>query len=98
MKDIFKDWLAGKPGVRLTTNPETLLGNKPVAPVIDLRQRYDIRVTNCGRGVYQAIDLVTYDPEPEATLNVVGWGESPSEATTDLLEKLAELAAQGKPQ
>ena len=94
MKDLLEAWLRGEPGARLTANPELVLGNKPVAPVIDLQRRYDIQVTNCGRGIFQAIDRVSYDPDPEATLHCEGWGSCPNEAVSDLMTKIGEAVVE----
>jgi hypothetical protein len=82
-------------------NPEVMFHipeqPKPVASVIDLRRKYEINTTHCGRNIYRSIDLVTFDPDPESTMHVQGWGNSPAEAQTDLLEQLAAIVAETQP-
>lgn len=65
--------------------------------VIDLRRRFDIKTERIPYPlsmppVWQAIDLVTFDDDPEARLHIIGLGASREEATVDLLEQLAEVA------
>lgn len=76
-------------------NAETVLGNKPVAGVIDLQQRFDITYSEMPNGEWCAIDRVSFDPDPEARMHLMGYGPSTGEALTDLLEKIADVAAQG---
>lgn len=69
-----------------------------VAPphrIIDLRRRYNIVLSRLPNNRWQAIDLVTFDDDPEARLHVIGTGESTTEAVSELLDKLAAAAAEG---
>lgn len=101
MKDLIDSWLRGEPGVRLTANPETILSNKPVAPIVDLQRRYDIAINHRPwlRSMdehYEAYDRVTFDPDPESQWHLYGYGASSTEAVTDLLSQIAALAVETK--
>lgn len=73
-------------------NAETCLGK---GYVIDLQRHYKFQFRMVGtfrRPLYECIDTITYDPDPDASQHVTGYGENEAEAKTDLLEKLAWLA------
>jgi hypothetical protein len=67
-----------------------------MSAVIDLRKHYNITITENpyvpASQRFEARDLVTFDHDPESRWNLYGNGASPTEATTDLLEQIAELA------
>jgi hypothetical protein len=65
------------------TNPEMF---------IDLQRRYEIKTERRPSLLrlpeWQAIDALSFDPEPGATHHVIGVGETEQDARMDLLEKL----------
>jgi hypothetical protein len=81
-------------------NPETLLGNKPVSRVIDLLRRYDIAYEQHTLAPsderWSAVDLNTYDTS-EGIGACIGRGATTHEALLDLLEQIAEIAANPPP-
>jgi hypothetical protein len=76
-------------------NPELVMNDRHVsAAVIDLRKTYNITLTRlptrCEQ--WEAIDLVTFDPDPESRWHIRGIGDSTCDAISDLLQQLAEEA------
>lgn len=69
--------------------------------VIDLQQSRRIEVEReplLGRMVsYVARDLISFDPDPESRWHVIGRGDSPQDATLDLLDQLAEAEVRRRP-
>lgn len=81
---------------RLMLNAETILGNKPVSVVIDLRRKYAFVTRMVGtyrKPLYECIDTITYDPDPDGTFHCIGYGATEGEAKGDLLEKIAWAVA-----
>lgn len=62
--------------------------------LVDLKRRFDIRFTMLPTGQWEAIDLETFDPDPESGLCLAGHGDTTSEAVNDLLEKIAAAVTQ----
>lgn len=80
----------------LLMNAETILSNKPVSYVIDLQRKYAFRFRMVGRwrrAEYECIDMLTYDPDPDSTWHLIGYGETEGDAKLDLLEKIAYAVA-----
>ena len=81
---------------RLMLNAETILGDRPVSVVIDLRRRYTFVTRMVGtfrQPQYECIDALTYDPDPDARFHCVGYGATEGAAKGDLLEKIAWAVA-----
>ena len=92
MKDLIDSWLLGEPGVRLTANPETILGDKPATPVIDLRQRIDVCMNYrpwLRADQYECFDRETFDADPDSRWHIFGRGETSGEAVKDMLKQIA---------
>lgn len=62
-----------------------------VGHVTGMGDRPHVKWTLLPSGEYSAIDLETYDPDPESRLHVTGIGSTSAEAISDLLEQLAEV-------
>jgi hypothetical protein len=70
----------------------------PTTRVIDLQRKYDIGITKLPTlfsqpDQWEAIDRVTFDPDPESRWHIKGRGDSIGEATSDLLAQIAEQVA-----
>lgn len=81
---------------RLLLSAETILGNNPVSYVIDLRRKYafEFRMVGTYRHVqWECVDMLTYDPGPDSTWHIIGYGATKGEAQGDLLEKIAYAVA-----
>ena len=75
----------------MLTNPETLLGNRPLGTV-DARRAYNFRY-EYRAGVpfterVECYDDNSFDPEPGALWNIVGRGANEREARIDALEQI----------
>ena len=80
-------------------NPETIF-HEPERRVIDLRKRYDIAMNHrpwlrCKDEHFEAYDRVSFDSDPESRWHIFGYGASSTEATSDLLAKIAAEVAKG---
>ena len=62
------------------------------ATVTSLAKKYDIFPYLLPNGVWEVVDRVTFDPDPESSFCITGHGDTIAEATTDLLQQLAEVA------
>lgn len=72
-------------------NPETMFSY-----VIDLRRKYAFEFERTGvdrSPEYRCIDLLTFDPDPDSTWHLFGYGETRGQAQCDLLEKIAYAVA-----
>ena len=89
-------------GVPLT-NAETVVSGRTnelrKSHIIDLQKRYEIVVTELPTlyrlPEFEAVDLRTFDAEPEARFHIKGRGATESAAILDLLEQLAAEVAKG---
>lgn len=72
-----------------------LLQPEPEVSIVDIRGKYEIVLNRLPTRaeIWEATDLVTFDPDPEGKYHLVGTGSTVTEAVTDLLQQMAEVAA-----
>jgi hypothetical protein len=71
-----------------------LLQPDPEVSIQDIRGGYNIVLKRLPTRaeIWEATDLVTFDPDPEGKYHLVGTGSTVTEAVTDLLQQMAEVA------